>query len=132
MGFSEERRIPDIAGSARRPRNLNRRSILEPVNSEAKHHIRHGELSLTFARSEGGYRINWEPRKPSVFAPHDLTRDPPFSNLDLIICRNVMPYLKSAFQEKALAVFHCALKLSAFLSTENRLRPKWPAVLRYG
>src|SRR4029079_15731376 len=45
-----------------------------------------------------------------VFARQDLARDPPFSRLDLICCRNVLIYLDTALQQKLLSVFHYALK----------------------
>jgi two-component system CheB/CheR fusion protein len=50
-----------------------------------------------------------------VFARQDLTRDPPFSRLDLISCRNVLIYMGSALQQKAMAIFHYALKPTGFL-----------------
>ena len=45
-----------------------------------------------------------------VFARHDLTRDPPFSRLDLIVCRNVLIYLDVALQKRLISMFHYALK----------------------
>ena len=50
-----------------------------------------------------------------VFARQDLTRDPPFSHLDLICCRNVLIYMDSALQRKLLSMFHYALKPGGFL-----------------
>ena len=50
-----------------------------------------------------------------VFARQDLTRDPPFSHLDLICCRNVLIYMDSALQRKLLSMFHYALKPVGFL-----------------
>ena len=49
-------------------------------------------------------------RDMCVFARQDLTRDPPFSHLDLICCRNVLIYMDSALQRKLLSMFHYALK----------------------
>ncbi len=81
-------------------------------------------LKRFFTKSDGGYRVNEELRRLCLFARHDLTRDPPFSNLDLISCRNVLLYLRSEFQDQALAVFHYALKPRAFLLTDNSLTDK--------
>ncbi len=47
-------------------------------------------LRRFFERESGGYRIRKEVRELVVFAPHNLLGDPPFSKLDLIVCRNVM------------------------------------------
>ncbi len=78
-------------------------------------------LKRFFTKFDGSYRINEELRRLCLFARHDLTKDPPFSHLDLISCRNVLLYLKSEFQDQALAVFHYALKLRAFLFTDSSL-----------
>jgi two-component system, chemotaxis family, CheB/CheR fusion protein len=50
-----------------------------------------------------------------IFAKQDLTTDPPFSNLDLICCRNVLIYFDSILQEKIIPALHCALKPNGFL-----------------
>ena len=44
-----------------------------------------------------------------MFARQDLTKDPPFSRLDLILCRNVLIYMDTVLQKKLLSVFHYAL-----------------------
>jgi PAS domain S-box-containing protein len=50
-----------------------------------------------------------------VFARQDLTRDPPFSRLDIISCRNLLIYLQPVLQKKMMPVFHYALKPAGFL-----------------
>jgi two-component system CheB/CheR fusion protein len=67
-------------------------------------------LKKYFTGVEGGYRVSKLLRELCVFARQDLTRDPPFSHLDLICCRNVLIYLDAARQQKLLSVFHYALK----------------------
>lgn len=57
----------------------------------------------------GGYRIHKGIRDMLVFSEHDVIRDPPFSRLDLISCRNLMIYLGGALQQRLLPVFHYAL-----------------------
>ena len=75
-----------------------------------------GRLHRFFTRSnEHHYRINTGVRETCVFARHDLTRDPPFSRLDLISCRNVLIYLESVLQKRVLTTFHYALKDEGFL-----------------
>ena len=54
-------------------------------------------------------------RDAVIFARQDLTRDPPFSKLDLIVCRNVLIYLGPQLQKKLMNVFHYALKSTGFL-----------------
>ena len=49
-------------------------------------------------------------RRLVVFAPHDMTRDPPFTQLDLVACRNVLIYFKNEPQQQALRNFHFALR----------------------
>ena len=50
-----------------------------------------------------------------VFAPHNLLGDPPFSQLDLIACRNVLIYLQRDVQQDVMELFHYALKPDGFL-----------------
>ncbi len=76
-------------------------------------------LKRFFVESERGYRINDELRSLCVFARHDLTSDPPISNQDLIVCRNVLAYLTPAYQDQALAAFRYALKPRGFLFTDS-------------
>ena len=63
-----------------------------------------------FTQVDGNYSVNVALREPCVFARQDVTKDPPFSKLDLISCRNVLIYLDPVLQKKVLASFHYALK----------------------
>jgi two-component system CheB/CheR fusion protein len=72
-------------------------------------------LRRFFTRSDGHYRISKAVRDLCIFARQDLTRDPPFSKLDLIMCRNVLIYLGTVLQRRLMGVFHYALKPSGFL-----------------
>jgi two-component system CheB/CheR fusion protein len=72
-------------------------------------------LRRFFARTDGGYRIRQVVRDLCVFARQDVTRDPPFSRLDLILCRNLLIYLGSMLQQRLVHVFHYALKPRGFL-----------------
>lgn len=82
-------------------------SISADVSSE--------RLRRFFVRVDGSYRISKTVRDACVFARQDLTRDPPFSRLDLIVCRNVLIYLSVALQKRLMAVFHYALKPNGYL-----------------
>jgi two-component system CheB/CheR fusion protein len=72
-------------------------------------------LRRFFVRDEGGYRINKAVRDCCVFARQDLTKDPPFSKLDLISCRNVMIYLGNVLQRRVMSIFHYALRNDGYL-----------------
>src|SRR5438128_12546815 len=50
-----------------------------------------------------------------IFAKQNVTADPPFSKLDLIVCRNLLIYLGPGLQKKLLPIFHYALKPTGFL-----------------
>jgi two-component system CheB/CheR fusion protein len=50
-----------------------------------------------------------------VFSEHNLVRDPPFSALDLVSCRNVLIYMTAELQERVIPLFHYALVPSGFL-----------------
>jgi two-component system CheB/CheR fusion protein len=72
-------------------------------------------LKRFFTKTDGAYRVTKTLRDACIFARHDLTRDPPFSRLDLIVCRNVMIYLEATLQKRLISVFHYALKSTGFL-----------------
>jgi two-component system CheB/CheR fusion protein len=67
-------------------------------------------LRRFFIPADGGYQINKMVRDLCVFARHDVTHDPPFSNMDLVSCRNVLIYLSPEAQKRVLPIFHYALK----------------------
>ena len=68
-----------------------------------------------FEREAGGFRVTAQLRRHILFSPHNVIRDPPFTRIDLVSCRNLLIYLQPAAQVKALASFHFALKLRGFL-----------------
>jgi two-component system CheB/CheR fusion protein len=82
-------------------------SITEDVSPE--------RLRRFFRKTDGGYQVTKAVRDMCVFARQDLTRDPPFSRLDLVCCRNVLIYMDNALQRKLLSMFHYALKPDGFL-----------------
>jgi two-component system CheB/CheR fusion protein len=72
-------------------------------------------LRRFFSKIDGGYQIGKAIRERCVFARQDITRDPPFSRLDLIVCRNTLIYLGQAIQRRVIALMHYALKPNGFL-----------------
>ena len=67
-------------------------------------------LDRFFHREAAGYRVRRELREMVLFAHHNLIKDPPFSHLDLISCRNLLIYLNRAAQERIVETFHFALR----------------------
>ena len=72
-------------------------------------------LRRFFNKEEGGYRIRREIRETVMFAHHNFLKDPPFSHLDMVTCRNVMIYLNRVAQERVMETFHFALNQAGFL-----------------
>jgi two-component system CheB/CheR fusion protein len=72
-------------------------------------------LQRFFSKVDAGYRVTKRIRDVCAFARQDVTRDPPFSRLDLILCRNVLIYMGADLQKKVMTVFHYALKPIGFL-----------------
>jgi two-component system CheB/CheR fusion protein len=77
--------------------------------------ISKGRLRRFFSKIEHGYQVRKQIRDLCVFARQNVLRDPPFSRLDLISCRNVLIYFESAAQRKLIPYFHYALKPGGFL-----------------
>src|SRR5438552_18081613 len=72
-------------------------------------------LRRFFAKVEVGYRIHKTIRDMCVFARQNFLRDPPFSRIDVISCRNVLIYLGPVLQKRIMPIFHYALKPRGFL-----------------
>lgn len=72
-------------------------------------------LQRFFLHEGAYYRVRKELRDITLFALHNLLKDPPFSRLDLISCRNLLIYLQRDLQEKVVGLFHYALKPDGYL-----------------
>ncbi len=72
-------------------------------------------LRRFFLSVNGRYQVNKTVRDMVVFARQNMTVDPPFSNLDLISCRNTLIYLGPVLQKKVVPVFHYALNAEGYL-----------------
>jgi two-component system CheB/CheR fusion protein len=66
-------------------------------------------------QAQRNYRIAKVVRERCIFAQHNMVKDPPFSHLDLVSCRNVLIYLGKTLQQKAIQTFHYALDPHGFL-----------------
>ncbi len=72
--------------------------------------VRPQRLARFFLKEEISYRIKKEIREMVIFAPQNVLKDPPFTKLDLVACRNLLIYVKPGAQERLLSLFHYALK----------------------
>ena len=72
-------------------------------------------LRRFFTKEGDIYCIRREIRESILFANHNFIKDPPFSHLDLVSCRNVMIYLNNVAQERVIETFHFALNPGCFL-----------------
>ena len=98
-----------VARAARYPA-----SVVKEVSPE--------RLRRFFVHETGTYRVVKELRDMCIFSAHSVIRDPPFSRLDLISCRNLLIYLKPELQGQIIPLFHYSLRPSGFLflgSSEN-------------
>ena len=94
-------------------------------------------LKRFFSEETGGYCVNKEIREMVVFAPQDVIMDPPFTRLDILICRNLLIYLAAELQTRLLPLFQYSLNpsgvlflgsaetVSGFSELFNTLDSKW-------
>ncbi len=69
----------------------------------------HDRIGRFFTQRDDTYVVSREVRKYCTFATHSVIRDPPFSRMDLISCRNLLIYLDATLQAKVIPAFHYAL-----------------------
>lgn len=72
-------------------------------------------LKRFFTKRGNKYQVDSKIRDLMVFAVHDLVRDPPFSNMELISCRNLLIYMDTDLQKRVLPIFHYSLKTGGIL-----------------
>ncbi len=72
-------------------------------------------LKRWFRKVPGGYQVSPELRESCIFATQSVARDPPFSRLDLVSCRNLLIYFEAVLQGKVLQLLHYALEPDGFL-----------------
>jgi two-component system CheB/CheR fusion protein len=72
-------------------------------------------LKRFFTSEDNTYSIKKDIREMLVFAPQDIIKDPPFTKLDLVCCRNLLIYFDAELQKKLLPLFHYSLKPEGIL-----------------
>ena len=84
-----------------------RESIAEEISAE--------RLQRFFVKVEEGYRVTKSVREMCVFARQNLGNDPPFSQMNVVACRNLLIYIQPVLQKKIIPILHYALKPNGFL-----------------
>ena len=97
-----DERALSVARSARYPATL-----LDDVSAERK--------ARFFVADGPSYAVSKELREMCVFSPHSVLRDPPFSRIDLVSCRNLLIYFGNEAQNHVLPLFHYALRPGGFV-----------------
>ena len=83
----------------------------DSISSEVSEEL----LKKYFTRSENRWQVTKQLREMIVFAHHSLIKDPPFSRLDLLVCRNFLIYLNPDIQKRLIPLFHQVLRPGGFL-----------------
>jgi len=135
---------------ARLGRELNIKIFATDVDADAVLHAGNGvypesiaadlspqHLTKYFVRRDDSFQVVRSIREMVVFAQHNLIKDPPFTNIDLVTCRNLLIYLQPILQRKALAYFNFSLNAQGLLflghsesvgelsDCFDTLNPKW-------
>jgi len=72
-------------------------------------------LKRFFIKEDSHYRVRSSIREMTVFAEQNILTDPPFSKLDLLVCRNLLIYLKPEAQNRLIPLFHYTIRNEGFL-----------------
>ncbi|MFH1118755.1 MAG: chemotaxis protein CheB [Bacteroidota bacterium] len=72
-------------------------------------------LRSYFLKRENSYIVSERIRRMVIFASHNILKDPPFTKIDLIVCRNMLIYLNAAMQRRIMAMFYYSLLQSGHL-----------------
>lgn len=113
----------EVLEKIKKNRNISLQIFATDLNLEAIEKARKGifppniitdvspeRLSRYFKNDNKGFRINAGIREMVVFAPQNVIKDPPFTKLDILTCRNMLIYMEPELQNKLIALFHYSLK----------------------
>jgi two-component system CheB/CheR fusion protein len=76
-------------------------------------------INQFFIKEENVFRVKTTIREMVVFAPHNVIKDPPFTKLDLLLCRNLLIYMESELQKKLMNLFHYSLNAGGIMLLGN-------------
>ena len=112
-GFSGQNSVRIFASDLSESAIIKARRGIYTANEVAD--VSEERLNTFFTKKNDTYQINKDIRESCVFATHNFLKDPPFSNVDFISCRNVLIYMEPYLQKKAFTTFHYALNSDGFL-----------------
>jgi two-component system CheB/CheR fusion protein len=109
-------------------RNITLQIFATDIDSDAIHKARKGifhlniaadvspaQLKRFFTFESDNYRVNSSVREMVVFAPQSVIKDPPFTKLDLLLCRNMLIYMEPELQNKLIELFNYSLNPGGIL-----------------
>lgn len=106
--------------------DVNSDAIAEASNGVYSEDVQHDVpavfMSKYFTKTNNTYQVNKKIRQLVIFATHNMIVDPPFSNMDLATCRNILIYFQHSVQKRVLTSLHFSLRKDGFLflgSSEN-------------
>lgn len=118
----------DVMDKLKSPDNFSIQIFATDLDNEAIDKAREGIFPLSiskdmsterltryFAKVDRGYQVNKEIRDMVIFAQQNLIKDPPFTKVDVMICRNLLIYLTPEIQKKLIPLFHYSLNSGGFL-----------------
>src|SRR5262245_66300746 len=82
-------------------------------------------LKRFFYAEDANYRLIKDVREMCIFSTHSLIKNPPYSRLDMISCRNLLIYFDSHLQDRLVPLFHCAFRPAGFC-----FRGAWECISR--
>lgn len=84
-------------------------------NQKTVSHVSPERINTFFVQAETGFRINTSIREMIVFAPHSVIKEPPFTKLDFLFCRNLLIYMEPDLQKKLMNLFHISLNAGGIM-----------------
>ena len=112
----------------RPPKNLRLQIFATDIDSDAIDLARKGiyganiatdvspeRLNQFFIKDGNGFRVNALIREMVVFATHNVIKDPPFTKLDILMCRNMLIYMETELQKKLFNLFHYSLNAGGIM-----------------
>lgn len=110
----------DVAADvvARAGRGIFKPAAVKALSAQRRHRF--------FYAADGAFRVKRVLRERMVFAPQDLLADPPFADLDLVTCRNLLIYLEPDAARRVIHMLHASLRMGGclFLGKGEALSPK--------
>jgi len=118
----------EALGKIKRQKNLYLQIYATDLDNDAIEKARKGSFSKNitadvsperitrfFSVDDEGYRVNSAIREMVVFAPQNVIKDPPFTKLDIITCRNMLIYMEPELQKKLISLFNYSLNPGGIL-----------------